>query len=237
MSRSRMVQYDSKTHRVINVHSLKVGVGWTHLIETASGLVLVDAGSPGKQSKMFRYLEKLGRDDLRLIIITHAHLDHYGSALAIGRSTDAPIAIHREDADAMAKAETHLGLVRGWGKFVERTMPLVERYLSPEPTQADLLLGDGERLDRFGLDAQILHTPGHTPGSLTLLVDGGLAFVGDLASTRGRPHAQLFYATDWAQLERSLKRVQSHEPRWVYTGHGGRPIRGEVFQRIKARRV
>jgi hydroxyacylglutathione hydrolase len=217
-----------------NVHSIRVGVSFCYLIEGGDGAVLVDAGSRGHESKILDRLSALGGKALRLVFITHAHLDHYGSAAALRRLTGAPVGVHKKDADAMARAETPLGDVRGWGKGMKGLMPLVERFMKPEPTTADVLFEDGGRLEEFGMDAEVIHTPGHTPGSSTLVVEGRVAFVGDLASTRGWPHAQLFYATDWPAVGRSLRRLQELDLESVYTGHGPGPVRGDVFKKIKA---
>ena len=220
----------------VKVHSIKAGMAYCHLIESDAGLVLIDAGSPGQERGVLRAMQGLHRDDLRLILITHAHLDHYGSAAALKRETGAPVAIHAADAEAMAGGETRLGSVRYWGHAVKLILPWVKRWVGPEPVQADVLLADGDDLQEFGLSAKVIHTPGHTPGSCSVIVDGAIAFVGDLVSPMGWPHAQILYADDWAQLSRSLRTLQALQPDWVYSGHGARPIAGDVFQRIRPHR-
>jgi glyoxylase-like metal-dependent hydrolase (beta-lactamase superfamily II) len=220
----------------MKIHSFRVGVSFSYLVEGDEGTVLVDTGSPGHEQEILRWFHRVGAKGLRLILITHAHLDHYGSAAALRRRTGALIGIHRADAEAMARGETPLGDVRGWGKAVKRLMPLVDRHIRPEPTRADVLFDDGDGLETYGVDATVLHTPGHTPGSTTLLVNGRLAIVGDLASTRGWSHAQLFYAADWSVLARSLERLQKLDLEWVYTGHGPCPMSGKDFKKLRARR-
>jgi hydroxyacylglutathione hydrolase len=229
----RTTTYDSQKNGTITIHAVLAGIGWAYVIETQTGMVLVDAGSRGCERRILSILAELGRDDLRLILITHAHLDHYGSAAAIRRETAAPIAAHREDALAMSKSETSLGSVRSWGRLMEWSMPVVQRFFEPPLTQTDILVDDGWRLDDFGLDAFVVHTPGHTPGSISLIVEGGLVFAGDLVSARGWPHAQWFYATDWSEVAASITKLKTYNPAWVYTGHSGGAIRGDAFQKIK----
>lgn len=195
-------------------------------------MYLVDAGAPGSEDIVLRHMHSLGRDDLRLIFITHAHLDHYGSAAALRRETGAPVAIHRADADAMQKGETPLGTVRGSGKLVKHFLPLVDRILPLEPLEPDLVLEDGDHLQALGLDAALLHLPGHTPGSSALMVDGGDAFVGDLLSTNGKPHLQRYYADNWSQIPHSLARLVEQHPSWVYPGHGARPLPGAELETL-----
>jgi len=217
----------------ITVHAILAGIGWAYLVETPNGVILIDTGSRGQERCILNVLNGLNHNDLRLILITHAHLDHYGSAAAVRRATGAPVAAHSGDASSMSKGETDLGDVRGWGKFVEFTMPLVQRFLRPEPTAVDIVIEEGWRLDEFGLDAFVAHTPGHTPGSVSVILDGGLIFAGDLVSARGWPHAQWFYATDWSKIPSSIERLKTHHPAWVFTGHSRRPIGGSAFRNIK----
>ena len=221
----------------LQVHDISMGMVQAYLIQSEAGLVLVDAGMPRYERRVMRRMQALGRDDLRLIFITHAHLDHYGSAAALRRLTGAPIAVHRADAEAMARGETILGSVRGRGRLVRALLPLFGPYLRLEPTVADLLLDDGDKLQDYGLDAVVLHTPGHTSGSSCLLVEGQLAFVGDLLSTTGGPHVQRFFADDWSLIPKSLARLQALKPAWIYVGHGRRPMTGEMLQRLNPKHL
>jgi hydroxyacylglutathione hydrolase len=210
----------------MTVHTLALGPSNSYLIETDAGMVLIDAGSPLMGSVVTSYLEEIGRDDLKLIFITHAHIDHYGSAAAIRRETGAPIAIHPDDAEHMAAGKTELGMVRDWAQLSNWTLPWIEPLLTIEETEADILVEDGERLDEYGLPATVVHVPGHTPGSSAVVVDGGVSFVGDLLSATGDPHVQESYAYDWSLLSGSLRRLLAYEPTYLYAGHGARPIDG-----------
>ena len=210
-----------------------MGTSAAYLIESERGLTLVDAGWPRYQRRVLKKMQALGRDDLTLIFITHAHLDHYGSAASLRRLTGAPVAIHRADAEAIAQGETPVGSVRGWsGRLMWQLLRLGEPLLRLEPTPADIVLEDGDSLDTYGLDAEVLHTPGHTPGSACLIVERRVAFVGDLLSTSGRPRVQHSYAHDWSLISTSLARLKALEPEWVYAGHGRHPLSGAGLQRL-----
>ncbi|MCB9079260.1 MAG: MBL fold metallo-hydrolase [Anaerolineaceae bacterium] len=214
------------------IHIIKTWMSDTFLIEAEAGLVLVDTGPPRSEGRILARLHALGRADLRLIFLTHAHYDHFGSAAALKRLTGAPIAIHRIDADDLAQAQTTLGSVQGIAWLAKVGLPLLEAILPVTPVPADLLLDDGDRLDEFGLDAQIIHTPGHTLGSSTLLVENRLAFVGDLISMLGKPHAQRRFAVDWQLQAQSLHRLQQFQPQEVYCGHGRQPLSGDIFRQL-----
>jgi glyoxylase-like metal-dependent hydrolase (beta-lactamase superfamily II) len=77
-----------------------------------------------------------------------------------------------------------------------------------------------------------LHSPGHTPGSSTLILDKGIAFAGDLVSSTGTPHVQRYFAHDWPALESSLKDLQAERPHLVYPGHGRRPLGMDELQSL-----
>jgi hydroxyacylglutathione hydrolase len=218
----------------LKVHQLHLGLANAYLLESRDAMALVDAGSKGAERAVIDRMKVLGRQDLQLIFITHAHLDHYGSAAALRRLTGARIAVHHADAAYMMHGETPLGRARGRGQVVALLFPLIERLLGPEPTPPDLLLEDGDPIKVCGLDASLVHSPGHTPGSSCLVVQGGFAFAGDLISTSGGAHVQRFYAHDWALIPSSLARLGELHPEVVYPGHGRDVLDGAGLHRLIA---
>ena len=201
-----------------------------YLIANPLGLLLIDSGAPGSENAILKVVHQLGRYDLRLIFITHAHFDHYGSAAALRRLTGASIAIHTADAQAMANADTVLGTARRRGKLVRLIFPLLEKLLKPEPTPPDLLVWAGEKLPIPGIKSTVLHTPGPTPGHCCLIVDNRFAFAGDLLSSTGKAHIQPYYAQDWNQISSSLSRLKAIAPEMVYPAHGNHPILNPQLQ-------
>ncbi|MCJ7626334.1 MAG: MBL fold metallo-hydrolase [Anaerolineaceae bacterium] len=216
----------------IKIHNVPIKMASVYLIESENGLVLVDTGPPGSERKILQKMHALGRNDLRLIFITHSHFDHYGSTAALRRISGAPIAVHTADAQAMSAGKTPILLAHGRGRLTLALLPLFERLVRTEPTTPDVLLKDGDDLSAYGLNASVLHTPGHTPGSSTLLVEGKLAFAGDLISTNGRPHFQRLYATDWSQLSASLLRLGAAKTEKIYPGHGSTPLSGLELRKM-----
>jgi glyoxylase-like metal-dependent hydrolase (beta-lactamase superfamily II) len=214
------------------VRRVQAGLGCAYLVEGDGGPIVIDTGSPGSAHRILWWLRSLGRGAPCLIVVTHAHFDHYGNAATLRQCTGAPIAIHRADAEAMASGETQLGDVRGRGRLGKWLLPLVETLLRPEPTPADVVLNEGDDLARYGLAATVVHTPGHTPGSISILTTNGLAFAGDLISTTVGARSQHLYAHDWDQIGPSIRRVQAYQPVWVYGGHGLRPVSGDRFQAL-----
>lgn len=220
---------------MLKVHSVRAGLGYAHLIESDLSLILVDAGSPHHEEKILDKIRSLDRGDLRLIFITHAHFDHYGSAAALHQATGAPIAIHHQDSRIMELGQTPLGIVRGRGKLARLFLPLYENWAQFIPPKANLELNDGDELGSYGIEAKVVHTPGHTPGSASLLVEGRIAFVGDLLSANGRPHAQRYYAYDWVKLAESVELMKRISPELTYTGHARKPLDREALNKLSVK--
>jgi hydroxyacylglutathione hydrolase len=218
----------------MQIHLLNCGLGLAFLIELPQGLFLIDSGSPGQHGRVLAKMKALGRSDLKMIWITHAHYDHYGSAAALRELTGAQIGVHPADAQNLEKGQSPLGTTRRYGFLLRLALPLVNRVKPLPATAPDFTLEDGETLERFGLDATVLHTPGHTPGHTSLLLPGGIAFAGDLIAGVPKKRVQYLVATDWSQLPASLARLQAIRPEWVYSGHSNQPMPGIVFQQIKA---
>lgn len=195
-----------------------------YLIASPDGNILVDAGIPGQAGTILRHMQRLNDKPLRLIFLTHAHLDHYGSAHELRARTGAPLAMHAGDVAAAARGETHLGTVRGRGRLVKVLYPWLRRLIPITATTIDLVLHDEEQLSFAGLSMRVMHTPGHTPGSASLWLQGGNVFVGDLMSSNGGAHTQRFFADDWDAIGKSVQRVLACKPQRVYTGHGRKSI-------------
>jgi glyoxylase-like metal-dependent hydrolase (beta-lactamase superfamily II) len=214
---------------MIEIHPLTLGFVQAYLIETPDGLFLVDCGMPGQEKKILPAMQRLGRQDLKLIFITHAHADHTGSAAALKRLTGAQVAVHRLDAEALMTAKMP-ARSRGW--LLRHVMAVLTRVIRLQPVQPDIVLEDGDSLERYGLPGKALHTPGHSPGSCCLVLEDGSGFVGDLVSTTGEPHLQHDIVDDWGQLHASYERLRGLGLEQVYVGHGQRSLSGSELKAL-----
>jgi hydroxyacylglutathione hydrolase len=150
------------------------------------GTVLIDpAGIARSGAVPRRLMDLLGTPpQLDLIVVTHAHFDHVGAAVPLREASGAPLAVHRADAEWLKAGQVVWPKgVTAWGK-VFRTLgaPLMMPFLKVPVVVPDILVGDeGVDLAPYGVDGKVVHTPGHTPGSLSVVLPSGEAFVGDLA--------------------------------------------------------
>jgi len=206
----------------VRVHTLFTGVANTFIVENSRGVVVVDAGMPHHARRIVNAVRALGYapQDVRLILITHGHIDHAGSAVALQKLTGAPIALHRGDARLVetpglkippgrsAATDAIGALMRAFGW----AMPL-------ETFTPDVWLDDGQSLREFGLDARVALTPGHTAGSVSVLCDDGALFVGDAILNLVHVAFPLFWENTASARESALK-IHALKPRVCYTAHG-----------------
>ncbi|HDS44919.1 MAG TPA: MBL fold metallo-hydrolase [Methanomicrobia archaeon] len=187
--------------------------------------ILVDTGTPGTGQKILRTINALGitPEEIALIVLTHGHTDHFGSVDRLKALTGAPVAIHRRDVEALQNGTMKL-LPR---TILGRVFILFgqEGAMVPEfVTKGPEILIDGERsLTDFGIDGAIIPTPGHTAGSLSVLLSTGEVIAGDLLTAifnRKKPGWPIF-AEDMKQVRASVSALLSRSPTRIYLGHGG----------------
>jgi len=202
-----------------------------YLIEDSSGVTVIDTGLSGQWKDLVAELSSMGRtlEDIRGVILTHADTDHLGFAERLRQRTGAPIYVHEADA-AQARGEVKKQNPP-WGRVKVGPMLSFLWYaarrggLSVTPVEEVVALHGGETLDIPG-EPRIIHTPGHSPGSIAIhspVVDALL--VGDAMTTRHvlsgdtGPQPAPFTIDPEAALN-SLERWKEIDARWVLPGHG-----------------
>jgi hydroxyacylglutathione hydrolase len=220
-----------------DIFSLKLGINSTYLIRGVKGIVMIDAGTPNKIRAFKRKLSKLyiNPRDIKLLVLTHSHFDHAGSAKDIKELTGAKIVIHESEKDYLEESGFVMPEgVNTWGRITKQILfPFFKMVAFARP-KADIVIGDtGMSLTEFGIDGKIIHTPGHTHGSLSVLLDTGEAFVGCLAHSgfpfRGGSGLPI-YAQEIEKVKESLKMLIGKGARIIFPGHGN-PFPVEIIRK------
>jgi len=213
-----------RIHRVDNVS------GSNCVLLAGDEMAVVDTGIPGNGERIVDYVKSIGRSpsDVRWIILTHHHFDHSGSAAEVHALTGAEIIAHADEALPAAGG----GLTLRQGTEGEH-IPLWYRWIVGAPKRRAYAINfptipihrtvvDGDVLPCFdGL--HVMHTPGHTPGSICLLLNSpAVLFLGDSAiNNRDRISRPLMWDRQKRrELDASLRRLREVEAEMASFGHG-----------------
>jgi hydroxyacylglutathione hydrolase len=172
-------------------------------------VTLVDSGVAGAERTIFAYLDQTGRQagEIATVVLTHAHPDHIGAARAIKQSTGCTVVAHRgeqawiEDVELQAR---------------QRPVPGFERLVGG-PVTLDRLISAGDVLELGGLRAEVIDTPGHSPGSISLLLaDDAALFCGDAIPAPGEMpiYEDVPASADSIQRLQAIDGVQVLCPSW-----------------------
>jgi glyoxylase-like metal-dependent hydrolase (beta-lactamase superfamily II) len=206
-----------------NVHLIPNITANPYLLIDPAGLTLIDAGLPGSDRKILRYLAGLGyaAKDLKRILITHSDFDHVGGLAALKAASGARIYASAVEAQAMLERHASRPL-KPRSIIVKVLFDVVARLFKPARVQADELLVDGQVLPVLG-GLQVVETLGHTPGHLSFFApSAGILFCGDsivsgesgLRGSRG--------ANNWDQpkSDESVRKQAALGAHFVCSGHG-----------------
>lgn len=190
------------------------------LIQSSDGFILIDTGSSHSRTALSKALSDIGcrPGNLKLIVLTHGDFDHTGNAASLRKEFGAPIAMHAADC----------GMVEQGNMFHNRqkSNPLLNFLASslfgfgkPKRFKPDLLIDEDFDLTAYGVEAQILHIPGHSAGSIGILTPAGELICGDLFENVKSP-ALNSIMDDLKVAAASIEKLKDYKIKTVYPGHG-----------------
>ena len=201
------------------------------LIKGKQKHILVDTGVANSHDKILKYLENANIDiqDIALIVVTHGHIDHFGSAAELKALLDIPVLIHKKDLTALETGKTLTDTLKPnklyWNILKRKLLNDVAT-----PCKADIIL-DGENdllLREWGISGKIISTPGHTPGSLSIVLENNESIIMDLASSgillggiafKSRMKHPPFH-DDLLMVKDSINKILKTNAQKFYLGHG-----------------
>ena len=217
-----------------NVYQLSIRAVNVFLV-VEKELTLIDVGLYGSSAQIADFINQLGRsvEEIGLIIITHNHFDHMGGLAELRELTRAKVAAHGA---GILNTDEELPFPggRGVGKLLRfRPFSSLRKHLALKPEDVDILLEGGEVLEPLG-GLRVIHTPGHSPGSISFYSPGNrLLIVGD-ALVRSRrslrlPHKMV--SIDREQAIDSVREMAKLDFDILCFGHG-RPLAGDAHAKL-----
>lgn len=187
------------------------------------GYILVDTGVEKSYQAILRFLEenKINPKEISLIVISHHHSDHVGSLGKMVEQTGAKVLIHKSEEEYLERGESvpvkiHHPLFKLLMKMMKE--PVLSKM------KGDILVEDTYDLKPFGVDGRVIHTPGHTKGSLAVLLESGEVVVGDSINGRiknGKSVAlEPFFWNDIDLTRVSMERLVKEGAKVFYNAHG-----------------
>ena len=221
----------------MSIFPIPLGFDQCYLIK-GDGIIMIDGGAPRKAKDFNKEIKKVAvkSEEIQLIILTHGHWDHIASAKDIKEITGAKITMHKNEKDWLEKSLKSLPPgATPWGRILINTLAMFMPAVHIPATTVDIVLGnEGMSLDEYGISGRIVHTPGHSSGSVSVLLKTGDAFVGDLAMNRfplrlspGLP----ILAEDFQTVKESWKLLLDQGAKTIYPAHG-KPFSADVIQKV-----
>ncbi|MFF2412603.1 MBL fold metallo-hydrolase [Streptomyces sp. NPDC058092] len=201
------------------LHMFRFRIGQAYLWRDGADLTLIDAGDIDAAPAIEDAVRGLGLDPGRIsrIVVTHGHRDHYGAAQELADRHGAEILAHQLDAPVIRGEEEIADPV-----LLDWERPLYKHGLTvppAPPTRVDRELADGDEIG-FGSGARVIHSPGHTPGSIGVhLPRHGVLFTGDCVAAVDRVMLGVFNI-DRTRALASFRRLAALEPATACFGHG-----------------
>lgn len=166
--------------RVIRLNNLRCNC---YFIIKDTAAVLVDTSVKAERFIIERAMKKLGLEKPNAVILTHNHFDHVGNAELFRSNYSCDVIIHEADHNGLASGCTDLpdGMSQPFKAFTKyiNSREIILPFQRFTPCTEAIPARSGQGLDKYGINAVLLSTPGHTDGSVSIIVDNEIAIVGD----------------------------------------------------------
>jgi hydroxyacylglutathione hydrolase len=205
--------------KIINILSGRSNV---FFVTDGTTNILVDTSPKFMRGRLFQNLRKLDIKHIDYLVLTHSHFDHVANAAVIKEKYGARVIIHESERKNLETGKNPL--IKGTNPFAMLIIWLFirnfDKYFNFESCLADEVVGEHFYLPGFNKRIYLLHTPGHTPGSMSLIVDDEIALVGD--AMFGIFPASVFppFALNEEQLRRSWAKLLETGCRLFLPAHG-----------------
>jgi glyoxylase-like metal-dependent hydrolase (beta-lactamase superfamily II) len=204
--------------------------GNVYLIKNNDHYVLIDTGLKSKRYFVVEKLRAFGCSEgkLKCILLTHGDVDHCGNAAYLSKLYNCPVGMHKNDSIVAVSGDMFINR-RKKNPFVAF---LVRKLMGMEKFKPDFYLEENQNLKAYGIDAKIVHTPGHSPGSVTIITSDGACFCGDLYENTKKPKINALI-DDPVEMLNSVSKLENYNITLIYPGHGKSFLPDEIGQRAE----
>lgn len=217
------------------INTLSLGFSNAFIIRD-NGIIMIDTGTNVNKEKYIKLFLQLGIDpkDINLIVISHGHSDHFAQLYELKCLTRAPVLCHRNAIEALqtgkyAQLVARNELGERMAKSIKINYVPDHRHIKP-----DIIIDSTFNLSPYGINGRIVPTPGHSDCSISVILDTGEAFVGDILinSLFSGELQAAYFANDEKALFSSIHMLVN-EADTFYAGHGGPYTRQEVIKLLE----
>lgn len=227
-----------KTRNGYIVYQLLSGRSNVFLVSNGSDYIVTDTSVNRNWNSLKKRIDTLcdGKPPLGLIL-THAHFDHASSAFSMKNQYHLKIMIHKNEVEFLNKGMTPLPKgTLPFSKWISNTFQGFSKLFSYQPVNADLIVDDEYDLKPMGFDIKIISTPGHTSGSMSVIIDNEVAIVGDALFGIFRKSVFPPFANDPGLMVNSWKKLLDTNCAIYLPSHGnerGRELLSKQYEKYK----
>ena len=199
------------------IQRIQCGNGNCYLICEGNDAILVDTSRTQFRDKI---LQACKNKSVKLIVLTHGHVDHIQNAAFLSKELNAPIAMHRADYELTKNNMLEpLAAHSLLGKLILALSIKSFKQDKIEPFEPRIYLQEGDSLNSFGISASVIEIPGHTKGSIGLIIGGTDMIVGDALMNMLYPTRSPLYG-DRDMMDRSAEKIGNYKNVTIHFGHG-----------------
>ncbi len=169
------------TKNGMKIYRIVFGRSNVFLLSNGIRNILIDTGVKRCLGRVSSGINAIGQNSCDYIVLTHSHHDHAANAASISKQYNAKIILHKSETELLEKGISKLpkGTIPVTKFLVDNFENKVSSKFAFDPKKCDIAVDRYYDLNELGFRAYIMHTPGHTKGSISIIVDGEIAIVGD----------------------------------------------------------
>ena len=223
-----------KTKNGYEIYRVLAGRSNCYLVSNGKHNILIDTGIGSAFKKLYQNIEslKLSNKKISFLILTHTHFDHCQNAKRIKEFENCRVIISEKEKESVEKGYTTLpnGTVPLTKLIAALGKKIGERKFGYEKFFPDILVQESIDLIKYGLDIKVVATPGHSQGSISVIIDNEIALVGDTLFGIYINSVFPSYAEDPIEMIMSWGKLLDTSCRIFLPGHG-RAIKRELLQK------